>query len=55
MGGFFSRPYGVWADIVYQDCDTFVKYARGMKRIFDPDLIMNPEKVCFKEMENESE
>ncbi len=54
MGGYFSRPYGAWADIVYPHCDTFVKYARGLKRIFDPNLIMNPEKICFKEMENES-
>ncbi|MCP4625915.1 MAG: FAD-binding oxidoreductase [bacterium] len=50
MGGFFSRPYGVWADIVYPPAKTFTKYARGLKRIFDPALIMNPEKLCFKEM-----
>ena len=50
MGGYFSRPYGDWADIVYPPAKTFVKYARGLKRIFDPALIMNPEKLCFKEM-----
>ncbi len=50
MGGYFSRPYGIWSDLVYPHCDTFVKYARGLKRIFDPNLIMNPDKICFKEM-----
>ncbi len=50
MGGYFSRPYGAWADLIYPHSDTFVKYARGLKRIFDPNLIMNPEKLCFKEM-----
>jgi len=50
MGGYFSRPYGGWADIVYPNYETFAKYARGLKRIFDPNLIMNPEKLCFKEM-----
>lgn len=54
MGGFFSRPYDLWSDIVYAECETFVKYAKGLKEIFDPDLIMNPEKICFKEMGNES-
>ena len=54
MGGYFSRPYDVWSEIVYPECPTFVKYARGLKRIFDPCLIMNPGKICFKEMENES-
>ena len=55
MGGYFSRPYGIWSDIVYPECETFVKYARGLKRIFDPSLVMNPEKICFKEMANEPE
>ncbi len=50
MGGYFSRPYGGWSDIVYPNYETFAKYARGLKRIFDPKLIMNPEKLCFKEM-----
>jgi FAD/FMN-containing dehydrogenase len=50
MGGYFSRPYGALSDLVYPPARTFTKYARGMKRIFDPALIMNPEKLCFKEM-----
>jgi FAD/FMN-containing dehydrogenase len=54
LGGYFSRPYGIWSDIVYPHCETFVKYARGLKKIFDPNLIMNPEKICFKGMAHES-
>lgn len=50
MGGYFSRPYGIWSDLVYPHAETFVKYARGIKRVFDPALIMNPEKLCFKGM-----
>ncbi|MBC8274356.1 MAG: FAD-binding oxidoreductase [Chloroflexi bacterium] len=47
MGGFFSRPYGSWADIVYnRDAatrDALVK----IKGIFDPNGILNPGKLCF--------
>ncbi|MBN1289064.1 MAG: FAD-binding oxidoreductase, partial [Actinobacteria bacterium] len=50
MGGYYSRPYGMWADLIYPDSEKFVKYARRLKRIFDPNLVMNPEKLCFKEM-----
>ncbi len=50
MGGYYSRPYGIWSDIVYPHSETFVKYAKGLKRIFDPDNVMNPGKLCFKEM-----
>lgn len=50
MGGYYSRPYGIWSDLVYPHSETFVKYARGLKRIFDPNIVMNPEKLCFKEM-----
>lgn len=50
MGGYYSRPYGIWSDLVYPNCETFVKYARGLKKIFDPGTVLNPEKLCFKEM-----
>lgn len=50
LGGFYSRPYGLWSDLVYPDSAVFVKYARGLKKIFDPHMVMNPGKLCFKEM-----
>ena len=49
LGGYYSRPYGVWSELVYPYSDTFVKYARGLKDIFDPGNVMNPGKLCFKE------
>jgi len=50
LGGFYSRPYGIWSDLVYPDSEVFVKYARGLKKIFDPHTVLNPGKLCFKEM-----
>lgn len=48
-GAFYSRPYGPLSDIVYNadGYKTFVKYARGLKEIFDPNNVMNPGKLCF--------
>ncbi|MBN1289028.1 MAG: FAD-binding oxidoreductase [Actinobacteria bacterium] len=48
-GAFYSRPYGPLADIVYShgDYQSFVKYARGLKEIFDPEGVLNPGKLCF--------
>jgi len=46
-GAFFSRPYGLWADMAYQrDAGTTVAL-RKLKGIFDPLNIMNPGKLCF--------
>ncbi len=53
QGGYYSRPYGIWSDLVYPHSETFVKYARGLKKIFDPDTVMNPGKLCFKEVKDE--
>ncbi len=47
MGGFFSRPHGLWADMVYKKCPDTAKALRKVKNIFDPKGIMNPEKLCF--------
>ncbi len=47
QGGYFSRPYGLWADMVYPHYETFATYARGIKKIFDPNRILNPGKLCF--------
>ncbi len=49
MGGYYSRPYGIWSDLIYPHSELFVKYARGLKEIFDPHNVMNPGKLCFKE------
>lgn len=46
-GAFFSRPYGETADtIVNRDAAT-VNVLHTFKKIFDPNNVMNPGKVCF--------
>jgi len=50
-GAFFSRPYGQWADMVYQEETEEVKALRKLKTIFDPNNILNPGKLCFPEGE----
>jgi FAD/FMN-containing dehydrogenase len=47
-GGFFSRPYGEMANMVYgKDGDT-AAVLRKVKQIFDPNNIMNTGKLCFQ-------
>jgi FAD/FMN-containing dehydrogenase len=46
-GGFFSRPYGAWADVAYGNNAETVVVQRKMKEVFDPNDIMNPGKLCF--------
>jgi FAD/FMN-containing dehydrogenase len=47
QGAYFSRPYGIWADMVYNaDAQTTI-VTRKIKGIFDPNNVMNPGKLCF--------
>ena len=46
-GGFFSRPYGAWADMIYKKCPDTADALRKMKDIFDPKGILNPGRLCF--------
>ena len=47
MGGFFSRPYGAWADIAYSAAPDSVDAIKRLKSIFDPNGILNPGKLCL--------
>ncbi len=48
MGAFFSRPYGTFlSDIVYKNNLAYSHILNEIKQIFDPNNIMNPEKLCF--------
>jgi FAD/FMN-containing dehydrogenase len=44
---YFSRPYGIWADMVYNADARTTIVTRKIKEIFDPNHVMNPGKLCF--------
>jgi len=48
-GAFFSRPYGCWSDLAYAKCSDTAAALKKVKRIFDPDHILNQGKLVFKE------
>ena len=47
QGAYFSRPYGLWADMVYNRDARNREVIRTIKDIFDPGNVMNPGKLCF--------
>lgn len=47
QGAFFSRPYGMWADMTGNRYPENVIALRKVKRIFDPNNLMNPGRLCF--------
>jgi FAD/FMN-containing dehydrogenase len=44
---YFSRPYGIWAPMVYNADAQATLALRKVKDIFDPSHVMNPGKLCF--------
>lgn len=46
-GGFFDRPYGPWAEIMYSRAGTYTEYLKKLKAQLDPNNVMNPGKLCF--------
>jgi len=48
QGAFFSRPYGIWADMVYSRNAQTAAVLKKIKQIFDPNKVMNPGKLCFQ-------
>lgn len=46
-GAFFSRPYGIWADMAFKRDIQTTTVLRKIKGIFDPNHVMNPGKLCF--------
>jgi FAD/FMN-containing dehydrogenase len=46
-GAYFSRPYGSWAELVFEADPPTRDLTLTMKGIFDPANVMNPGKLCF--------
>jgi len=46
-GAFFSRPYGASAGTILNKDAASVAVLSKLKKIFDPNHVMNPGKVCF--------
>jgi hypothetical protein len=47
QGAYFDRPYGAWAEMVYQRAGEYTGKLRQIKRELDPNGILNPGKLCF--------
>jgi FAD/FMN-containing dehydrogenase len=47
QGAFFSRPYGIWADMVYNRDAATTMMLKKVKGLFDPNNVMNSGKLCF--------
>lgn len=45
-GAFFTRPYGPWADMVYSRATSYTATLKEIKKVFDPNNILNPGKLC---------
>jgi FAD/FMN-containing dehydrogenase len=46
-GALFTRPYGDLAPMVYERAAGYVIGLKRVKKIFDPNNIMNPGNLCF--------
>jgi FAD/FMN-containing dehydrogenase len=47
QGAFFSRPYGIWADMAFKSNKQGTNLLKKIKGTFDPNGVMNPGKLCF--------
>jgi len=47
QGAYFDRPYGAWAEMIYQRAGTYTIKLKEIKAELDPQGILNPGKLCF--------
>lgn len=47
LGAFYTRPYGIVADLVYRRTTDYTIALRKLKKLLDPNHIMSPGKLCF--------
>ena len=45
QGAFFSRPYGDCARLVYSRAPNYYSFIKELKKIVDPEYIMNPNRI----------
>jgi hypothetical protein len=48
-GAFYSRPYGCWSDLAYEQCGDTALALKKLQQIFDPEHVLNQGKLVFKE------
>jgi FAD/FMN-containing dehydrogenase len=46
-GAIFTRPYGDLAPLIYEKAATYAMTLKRLKKVFDPNNIMNPGNLCF--------
>jgi FAD/FMN-containing dehydrogenase len=46
-GAYYSRPYGIWANMAYNRDAQTTNVLKKVKSMFDPNNVMNPGKLCF--------
>ena len=46
-GALFTRPYGELAKLVYEKAADYTATLKRVKKLFDPNNIMNPGNLCF--------
>ncbi len=46
-GAVFTRPYGELAPMVYERAAGYATALRRVKKVFDPNNVMNPGNLCF--------
>jgi len=46
-GALFTRPYGELAGMVYESATDYATALRRVKKVFDPNNIMNPGTLCY--------
>ena len=47
-GGFFPRPYPMWAEAVYSRMGAYHRKIKMLKDLYDPNNIMNPGKLALR-------
>jgi FAD/FMN-containing dehydrogenase len=47
QGALFTRPYGELSKAVYERTTSYTTALKKVKRVFDPNNIMNPGNLCF--------